>query len=64
MISDAGTGKCTLTQTSPTVVDGAACAVALLQVLLMAEQNVVEWVLDRAKAQDETVNFDELMGNK
>src|SRR4029453_15872852 len=42
VISDAGTGKCTLTHTSPTVVDGAAWAVALLQVLLIAEQKVVE----------------------
>jgi trigger factor len=31
---------------------------------IAAEENVVEWALDVAKAQDQQVNFDELMGNK
>jgi trigger factor len=31
---------------------------------IAVEENVVEWALGVAKAQDEQVNFDELMGNK
>jgi len=31
---------------------------------ISAEENAVEWVLGTARAQDQPVNFDELMGNK